>query len=40
MVGQPVVLKNLFPSEGVRTTFGSLAYKDFLAERDALVVEL
>jgi Amidase len=26
-------------AEGVRTTFGSLVYKDFLAERDALIVK-
>ncbi len=37
--GLPVAHKDLFPTKGVRTTSGSLVYKDFVPDRDALVVE-
>jgi amidase len=37
--GLPVAHKDLLPTRGVRTTFGSLVYKDFVPDRDALIVE-
>ena len=37
--GLPVAHKDLVPTKGVRTTFGSLVYKDFVPEEDALIVE-
>jgi Asp-tRNA(Asn)/Glu-tRNA(Gln) amidotransferase A subunit family amidase len=37
--GLPVAHKDLFPTEGVRTTFGSLVYKDFVPDHNALIVE-
>jgi amidase len=37
--GLPVAHKDLVPTKGVRTTFGSLVYKDFVPDRDALIVE-
>lgn len=37
--GLPVAHKDLVPTKGVRTTFGSLAFKDFVPEQDALTVE-
>jgi amidase len=37
--GLPVAHKDLFPTKGVRTTSGSLVYKDFVPDRDALIVE-
>ena len=37
--GLPVAHKDLFLTKGVRTTFGSLAYKDFVPEVDSLPVE-
>src|SRR5215211_7200409 len=37
--GLPLAHKDLFPTEGVRTTFGSLVYRDFVPEQDALIVE-
>jgi amidase len=37
--GLPVAHKDLFPTEGIRTTFGSLVYKDFIPDQDALIVE-
>jgi len=37
--GLPVAHKDLVPTKGVRTTFGSLVYKDHVPERDALIVE-
>jgi amidase len=37
--GLPVAHKDLFLTRGVRTTFGSLAYKDFVPEVDSLPVE-
>jgi amidase len=39
LVGLPVALKDLFPTKGVRTTFGSLVYEDFVPDHDALIVE-
>ncbi|HSK99878.1 MAG TPA: amidase [Rubrobacteraceae bacterium] len=37
--GLPVAHKDLFPTKGVRTTFGSLVYRDFVPDLDALIVE-
>ncbi len=37
--GLPVVHKDLVPTRGIRTTFGSLIYEDFVPEEDSLVVE-
>src|ERR687893_756586 len=37
--GLPVAHKDLAPTRGIRTTFGSLVYQDFVPEEDALVVE-
>ena len=37
--GLPVAHKDLFLTKGVRTTFGSLAFKDFVPEVDSLPVE-
>jgi aspartyl-tRNA(Asn)/glutamyl-tRNA(Gln) amidotransferase subunit A len=37
--GIPFALKDLYETEGVRTTAGSLFFKDYLPEQDALVVE-
>jgi len=37
--GLPVAHKDLFLTKGVRTTFGSLAYKDFVPDVDSLPVE-
>jgi amidase len=37
--GLPVAHKDLFVTRGVRTTFGSLVYKDFVPDVDALPVE-
>src|SRR5215210_1305932 len=37
--GLPVAHKDLFPTEGVRTTFGSLVYREFVPDHDALIVE-
>jgi len=31
--------KDVFPTKGIRTTFGSLVFKDFVPEDDALIVE-
>ena len=39
LAGLPVAHKDLFSTEGVRTTFGSLVYKDFVPDHDALIVE-
>src|SRR5215218_5294409 len=39
LAGLPVAHKDLFPTEGVRTTFGSLVYEDFVPDHDALIVE-
>jgi amidase len=37
--GLPVAHKDLFPTKGVRTTFGSPIYGDFVPDHDALIVE-
>lgn len=37
--GLPVAHKDLFLTKGVRTTFGSLAYQDFVPDVDSLPVE-
>jgi amidase len=37
--GLPVAHKDLAPTRGIRTTFGSLIYEDFVPEEDALIVE-
>jgi amidase len=39
LCGLPVAHKDLTPTRGVRTTFGSPVYKDFVPDRDALIVE-
>jgi amidase len=37
--GLPIAHKDLAPTEGIRTTFGSPIYRDFVPDRDALIVE-
>jgi amidase len=37
--GLPVAHKDLAPTRGIRTTFGSPIYQDFVPEEDALIVE-
>ena len=37
--GLPVGHKDLFPTKGIRTTFGSPVFKDFVPDHDALIVE-
>ena len=37
--GLPVAHKDLAPTRGIRTTFGSPVYEDFVPEEDAIVVE-
>ena len=37
--GLPVAHKDLVQTRGVRTTFGSLVYEDFIPDKDALLVE-
>jgi amidase len=37
--GLPVVHKDLFETKGIRTTFGSLIFKDNVPQRDAIIVE-
>ncbi len=37
--GLPVAHKDLVPTRGVRTTFGSCIFADFVPEEDALIVE-
>jgi amidase len=39
LYGLPVVHKDLTPTRGIRTTFGSPIFQDFLPEEDALIVE-
>ncbi len=39
LCGLPVAHKDLVPTEGVRTTFGSLIFRDFVPDHDALIVE-
>ncbi|MEC9220761.1 MAG: amidase family protein, partial [SAR324 cluster bacterium] len=37
--GLPVAHKDLVPTKGIRTTFGSPIFQDFFPEQDALLVE-
>jgi amidase len=37
--GLPVAHKDLVSTKGVRTTYGSLVYKDFVPDHDALIIE-
>jgi len=37
--GLPVAHKDLVPTKGIRTTFGSPIFQDFVPEEDALLVE-
>lgn len=37
--GLPIAHKDLIPTRGIRTTFGSLAFKDFVPEEDGLIVK-
>lgn len=39
LFGLPVVHKDLFPTRGIRTTYGSPLYRDHVPDVDALVVE-
>lgn len=38
--GVPIALKDLFYTQGIRTTAGSLLYRDFVPDHDATVVRL
>ena len=37
--GLPIAHKDLVPTKGIRTTFGSPIYKDFVPDHDGLIVE-
>ena len=37
--GLPIAHKDLQPTKGIRTTFGSPIYKDFVPDEDSLIVE-
>jgi amidase len=37
--GLPVAHKDLVPTKGIRTTFGSSVFKDFVPDQDGLIVE-
>ena len=37
--GLPIAHKDLILTKGIRTTFGSLIYKDFIPDKDSLLVE-
>lgn len=39
LFGLPIAHKDLVHAEGMSTTFGSLAYKDFVADKDSIIVE-
>jgi amidase len=39
LFGLPIAHKDLIPTRGIRTTFGSLVFKDFIPEEDGLIVE-
>src|SRR4051812_19355598 len=39
LAGLPVAHKDLIPTKGIRTTFGSPIFKDFVPDADALIVE-
>jgi amidase len=36
--GVPIAIKDLFHTKGVPSTFGSVAYKDFVSDKDATIV--
>ncbi len=38
LLGLPIAIKDLASTKGIRTTFGSLAYKDFIPDQDDLFV--
>ncbi|MDE1994037.1 MAG: Asp-tRNA(Asn)/Glu-tRNA(Gln) amidotransferase GatCAB subunit A, partial [Rhizobiaceae bacterium] len=35
----PIAIKDLFHTKGVQSTFGTLAYRDFIADEDATIVK-
>ena len=39
LAGLPIAYKDLVPTQGIRTTLGSLAFKDNVPKEDALLVE-
>lgn len=39
LYGLPIAIKDLVDTKGIRTTYGSPIYKDFVPDEDALVVE-
>jgi amidase len=39
LAGLPVAHKDLLPTKGIRTTFGSPIFKDFVPDTDAIIVE-
>ena len=39
LLGLPIAHKDLVPTKGIRTTFGSPLFKDFVPDQDALIVE-
>jgi amidase len=39
LYGLPIAIKDLLLTKGIRTTYGSSIYKDFVPEEDALVVQ-
>ncbi len=39
LTGVPVAVKDIICTKGVRTTFGSLIYRDYVPTEDAVVVE-
>jgi amidase len=39
LAGLPIAYKDLVPTRGIRTTFGSLVYRDHVPAEDALLVE-
>src|SRR5207249_796266 len=39
LFGVPVTIKDLIETKGIRTTFASLHYKDFVPDQDAVLVE-
>jgi amidase len=39
LAGLPVAYKDLVPTKGIRTTFGSLVFRDNVPKEDALIVE-
>ena len=39
LAGVPVTIKDLIPTKGVRTTFGSVLFEDYVPDEDAVLVE-